>query len=368
MKTTLLLFVLLNCITAHAQRMDLTPERHGSKSYRYLVPNEMYPEQLYQKRLLDKKTGGIILSVGTLRSFYTAGAQRAHELVIVDYDENIQNFNRLHLEILKSSADRFQYLAAFFGTDANPELIRKVKEGTASSRDYVASVLSQTMNQHLPPEQESFQKILDENRDGRDTPSLRRSFKKHFEMQVARATGTNEFYWLNDDVYAHLHELAVRGKISVLEGSFSGTSAIQSLSKSLKRSQEEVSVVDLSNLLEWLSDRAALSKSDQPLIYFEKNIASLPLAADAVFQFTLGTAKLGKTVSDLPSDGKFSYATLAKDEFMKQISEKHRLSSEWVHAVVTGKVPDLKKETLQQSRIHRLFGRATDAISRCFLH
>ena len=211
--------MLLTGLSAQAQRTDLTPEKHGSKSFRYLVPNELYPEQLYQKRLEEKKLGGIILSVGTLRSFYTAGAQRAGELDIIDYDENIQNFNRLHLEILKSAANKYEYLAAFFGTDSNPALIRQVKDGSISFKNYVTKILAQPINQYLPPAQEAFQKILDENRDGRDTPSLRRSFKKHFETQVSRTGGTSEFYWLNDEVYSHLRNLALRDKIVILESS-----------------------------------------------------------------------------------------------------------------------------------------------------
>lgn len=367
MRFMLFLLSILHLSFAFAQRMDVIQERQSSRSFRYLVPNELYPEKLYEKNLSNGKLGGVVISVGTLRSFYTAGAQRASELDIVDYDENIQNFNRLHVEILKHASDRFEYLAEFFGTEADPALVNQVKAGKIGFDRYVYQTLFQPVNSSLPPYLEEFQTLLSHSRFDGGTSSLRQGFKKHFEAQAQRKQGTEAFFWINDAVYSHLRNLALTDRINIIRGSWSGTTTLQSLAKSLRASNSEVRVVDLSNLMEWLHTRAIDSKTEQPLILFQKNIRALPLSEDAVFQFTMGNSKLGSKNEGLPKDAQFTYATLGRDPFLKEVVDAKNLASEAIIEVLLGNTTIGSGQSPKASKLHRLFGNFASGISRCFL-
>ncbi len=364
MKHLLLFAILIQASFAFAQnRSDVVQEKHGSITYRYIVPNEMYPERMYDSKI-SGYSGGAVISVGTLRSFYLAGAQRADELIMLDYDQHIQEFNRLHVKLLERASNRFEYVAEFFSTDLNFELVQQVRNGSISFQRFLTLTLEQPYRTPSQADALEFQEMLDQEVQNPIRSTLRSGFKRHFQIQAGRKTGTSAFYWLNDQVYDHLRNLALTQRISVLNGSWSGVSTVQSLAESLRKSKQRVSVVDLSNLMEWISDRALDSKNVQPLINFEKNLKSLPLTADTRIQFTLLTERLENFYPRPSSGGKFTYATLPADRFLSYVATPRSLDSESVYRVVLKKSPDADRPP---SAIHRLFGDFASTIGRCFL-
>lgn len=245
-----LIFILAFGSFAEATEFQL-PREELQLGIGYIKPNERQP-QLSNSYLRNKK--GVLVVVGTFRALHSASIGQFEEAYLLDINESVCQFNSRHLSLFSTPSDRIDYLSTLFGSS---ELKAKFDafERRKISSDELRAALT-TAAQQL--KKGSFQ-----NEDG----YLNQMIEFILDPQVYYNT-----FLGNDEYFSRLKNLVDNNKIFVVTGSLSGPKVMKWLAKKLRTQNLQISVLDISNSEDYISQRKQ----------YLQNLESLPFAYDGV--------------------------------------------------------------------------------------
>jgi hypothetical protein len=307
----LTIFVFLTAIliqSSLASELDLNPfllpSENGIQSGEYIVPNE---EQTHLYKREIENISGILVSVGTFRTLFNAVMGDFSHIVMLDYDELATRFNYWNLNLiyklqesgLDSEMQRYTYLSILYNRLPESRFLwtlSHLKRDDYSKLNQLLSELEENSPKLdvslLPPEiQESAGAIIDifQHRSVMTGRSLEDNFNKPFiDMRLALSLLNEDedasavCYWKTDANRTKLQTLIVDNKITVIQGSISGSQTLLHLSNVLEKKQG-IAVLDLSNALEYVLTQEDTSRQ------FAENLSRLPFTRDARLFFTVHT-------------------------------------------------------------------------------
>jgi hypothetical protein len=238
-----------------ALKLHTSPHQSGG----FLAPNELHPEKAIpvlkeMKEVFHGTRGreqtGAYLAVGTDRGFIHAGLANSSHLFLLDYDPKTVQFNRINIALLRLSQSREDY-AYLRLTASRTEWLKRLDSVSKTERSALAALelpenfgfwtFVRTIPDFVP---------FHEGRRGRYTSE---NAKEPFFV------GTN--YLLNDDpLFAKIQRLAKESKIETALIDFTNPTHLAALEEDLRRANIRISVVDISNSLDYVSDPTRSAK------------------------------------------------------------------------------------------------------------
>jgi hypothetical protein len=203
----------------------------------FVLPNE-YAFQAFESALQGKK--GVFISVGTFRTVHESLFADFDQVVMLDHDPVVSEFNRQILTLAAHAQNREEFL----------------KELLALDPRY------------------------------RDLPN--RIFGRFKEGGSWEKT-----IFGSDAVFEKFKQGIAAGKYLVMTASLTGNRTMPALASALKKAGAHVSALDVSNSPDYIA--SATGYADTPVIaeQFKKNIAALPWAEDGVVLHTVPKGDLG---------------------------------------------------------------------------
>ncbi|MAF91510.1 MAG: hypothetical protein VX583_10340 [Bdellovibrionota bacterium] len=216
---TIILFVFVGSNSAKANFIDYSENNNFSWTESYLVPNEYSMEKA--RPIFSNSKEGIYIGVGTERSFVGASLSKATHLLLADLDQDIITYNRMMIELLKyaESKEAFYHLRSNFNN--------------------MADLFSHYHNS--PLSDESIYNFLKRYR-GHKLFS-----NKNWFYMTDSLKRPDTIFWQNDMLYQKLRNMALQGKIQVIDIDFSKENQRQKLVKAIAEKNMEISIIDLSN-------------------------------------------------------------------------------------------------------------------------
>lgn len=205
------------------QSRDFLEESNTSTAIHFATPNE---DEFYLFNHVLEQRVGVLMAVGTFRAFHDASVGRFSDVILFDFTRAVNDLNRRHIEIIRASSDRHDYLRRLFSDSQIPgDYLRKMQQYLASERSQLTFLGS-------------------------------------------------------DEAFARLKKLVDSGRVFSISGSLSGPKAIAWLASELKRLGQTISVLDISNVLDAI-------KSGGETQYFLANLKALPFSENARILFTV---------------------------------------------------------------------------------
>ncbi len=260
--------LLVSITLAFAARADVaapTNDPAFRDSANYFLPNEFEHWRFYSATTQDS---GTLIAVGGLGGLHLAAYGRYDQVVFMDFDLGVCQFNRILIEKLKTSKNRFEFLSQLLGISISPAeidvmeksprqevrmLLEKLSAQTPARPDWIgfnAGFSAEKLTHY-------FQKILI---DAQNQP----------ELWATQFMG-------NSALYERVSSLAAKNKLSVLLGSLTGSRAMVSLGEHLRAKGKKVSTIYSSNAHFW-------PKFDFNQMF--ENFKALPLSKDAQLLWT----------------------------------------------------------------------------------
>jgi hypothetical protein len=305
-------------------REEITDLYYGG----YIISNERFP-YFYAKVIQSAKE--TLISVGTFRALIDFTMGSFDRAILLDIDRAVCDFNREHLHLFKEislikglsvAEQRYQYLAALHG-----QWLSKDKLKTYPNIDKLINELEYQLDlwdfrpENLPVEampvevrsiiqnMMSIGKKIDYGYGDKWLLAVGRSFYRvYFSCSWSKS-----YYWQDDDKWCRIVSAINQGHISVVQGNVAGEQTMPSIVSILSSSQENVSVIDISNIPDYLSE----NDTDKLI----GNLKHLPLASQAFLLFTNYDKNLGETI-EIPRAGetvldRLGYFYLPNDQFEK---------------------------------------------------
>lgn len=197
----------------------------------FIVPNE-FDMNAYEAIVQNMQ--GALIGVGTFRLLNLASQGQFSHIFMIDYDQNVVDYNRSMIELLASSQNRLEFLSQVMRTDW-PKA--EAMEPT------LASIISE---------------------------STKRAEKNFFT---------------DDQAFLKVQLLARQGRIHILPGDLAGTRTFDSIGTYLRQLGVNADVVDVSNSMDYFDSIDELEKVAQ-------NIQKLPLTENSQVLFTMSMARL----------------------------------------------------------------------------
>jgi hypothetical protein len=289
--------------SAHSAPKAPKLEKPQSHSSDYLVPNEDFVTAY--RDTIEGRSGAMI-SVGTFRVFNTS--QWGDFLTIgFDYSTETQPYNESILELILEKENRIDALIEVFGKNETVEIVEQIKLKKISDVDFYRWLFS-----GRDSKQEEGYRF-------ENTENLREYFS---ELYKSHPDQWAETVFGSEAAYQRVREKAKQGMFRFATGDLTGSINFKLLGKYLKANSIPVSVIDISNSMDYFS-RAHNKKKMKA---FLNNIKSMPLADDAVLLFT------GVDNAQLLSDNYTNKALLESpvhDEFVYMSVSVHRFLAEF---------------------------------------
>lgn len=295
---------------------DGIPAEPGSESGAYIIPNEQNTH-LFAPVLRGK--GGALISVGTFRSLNAALLGDFSHVIQFDHDSKTTAFNRAHLELIKASRDRYEYLTALLDKKPDAKLLNDARAGRLSDAEFLTKLMALPAPSSRGPPAAEVQRIL------ASLPHDRRAwFLPKIGTLAELAQSILKFraspdqwtlaYFGTDERFAELQKMIRAGRVIPINGDLAGARSMPALAGKLKASGIAVSAVDLSNAFQYFVEKRSAD--------FIRNLRTLPLAEDASILMTIKTFRsrvrnvdFGERIMVMPpltSDAWLYFATPAR--------------------------------------------------------
>lgn len=195
------------------------------KPSQFLAPNETQPKDLLP--ILVNAQKGVYVSVGTERGFMAAGLSGAiTDLVLVDLDPSIAFYNTINIELLKAAKNREQYV--YLRTKATESDWQTALNGLVA-HDQIAKQWEWWRDAVLPEARMDVFHI-DPTKSKYPNPSFEDANYLYLEKNFKR-----------------VKRLADHDRVQVLEADIKN-SKVLNLFERFKKSGQQISVIDISNL------------------------------------------------------------------------------------------------------------------------
>lgn len=211
------------------QSRTFLEELNSSTSIHFAHPNE---DEFYLFNPVLEQRGDVLMAVGTFRAFHDASMGNFSDVILFDFTKAVNDLNQRHIEIIRASSDRSDYLRRLFNDPQIP-------------KDYL-----QKMKQYISTKRDSFT------------------------------------FLGSDEAFVRLKKLVDSDRIVSVSGSLSGLQAVAWLAIELKRLGKTISVLDISNSLDPIKSAGEVQK-------FLANLKALPFSEDARILFTIQNIKHG---------------------------------------------------------------------------
>jgi hypothetical protein len=294
----------------------------------FIVPNEYQPNPHLDQ--LQGKTGTLI-SVGTFRSLDMSAAGNFSRIVLIDIDSKVSAFNQLSLALIKKASNRREYLSLLLTGDSsayqdshslnlNDLQYFEFLESRFVTRNSNSGILNKWRVALPDLEPRVFEELSDFNRPGR----ARDFCHGIISGAIAQFTRLDSLHLtiLGSDVaFEKVRTLAIEDRYSIFTGNLSGKQTVSSIAQALAKSDEKISVIDVSNVPSYIRD------TNQ----YRKNLAELPGTKDCTVLFSI--AHVPPKVLDvlnLPrtEDGWTYFASLRPDYLAAATRHPERLNSD----------------------------------------
>jgi hypothetical protein len=218
---------------------------HGGK---HMFPNE-YDAWLIGNELGETPLPGAHITVGSLRAFNGA-AWTTGTTVVVDADGDVTHFNALLANVILLSKNRHELLAYLARVNPGQEEVDRAQCTTTyeEDRDFVYKSLYRRSCERyeFPDEVKAFHAQIAKVKD-KDIHQMIGEMLRDGRRWTPTILGS-------DEVFSRVQSKLREGKIVFINGSLSGSMTMPAVAEALRAAGEEVSVVDLSNLDEYLSE------------------------------------------------------------------------------------------------------------------
>ncbi|MFZ9596108.1 MAG: hypothetical protein ACO3A2_08525 [Bdellovibrionia bacterium] len=197
----------------------------------HVRPNEVFIGDA--TAIFSKSQPGVYISVGTERGFIGAALSNASRLILVDLGRDVIRFNRINTGLLKLAHDRQDYI--FLRNEASAsEWMRR--SAALAENDSAKPVLQDPENWNwwstLVNQHEIFQALK----------------SPYTECGEGMIPFENASYLIDNTLFQRLKDLATQDHIESHVLDLGDLPSVDSLSKSLARSNESIGVLDLSNV------------------------------------------------------------------------------------------------------------------------
>jgi hypothetical protein len=311
----LLQFRPINLYAAAPKIVDETPRKQNYAA-QFLAPNE-YRIDAYIDSVANR-TGAYIAVGSTFRIFNTLIWAQFDDVIGIDYEVGTTEFNKFVLKALEQSSDRYEFLATLFGKKKGAPILTEVRSHRIDDQKYYNWLMSDADFNPRAPKLFSWngQTALE------NYQMIQRQFRDFFLAEekltsdsqidniILRRDAASEFLLNNsflgsDLAYTKLLDKIRTTKFTFINGNLAGPESLLSVGANLKYRGIDVSVIDLSNALDYPMSQAALKR-------LVRNIRSLPLTPDAIILFTtIHGRQLGKTDD-------FTYMQMSVSEFLQR--------------------------------------------------
>jgi hypothetical protein len=293
--------ILILCTSALAASPLIPEDGRRAGNDHYYAPNERYG--IYYEPALRHKRGALI-SVGSYRALETASYGDFDLILMVDYDKSLAEFNKLNLELIKSTKDRLEYWMAILGYPDDLPLLGQARTGKITNQTFFRKLLANSRTSNdcaiCSPAAKKMRTFLAQGGNGSD-PIIR-----HFRWALSREVLEHPDYmerslFGSDVTYTKIRNIVSDTPIRVYSGNVTGTRTLSDLAQYLKDKNILVSFVDLSNVPEYFkySRKREFAK-------LRLNLEKMPLTPDA-HEFL---PKLGTEIKDQQSLYKYVEAHL----------------------------------------------------------
>jgi hypothetical protein len=309
------LFRLLTTLNGEA----LPSDPAGSEGLGFAVPNEF---DNYLHELCLEGLAGVLLSVGTFRSLNLASSGKVSRLILFDYDKAITTFNLVNTQLINQARNRYEYLSLLFTGEIDDELVKSAHDKHLGLSDFLNKLESTHGKEnadlrrkwlarvHLPRD---YQTLL-----GKMTPA---AFKEAMTslgnaLPSFDQTEKQQFSIVTDDTrFQRIKQMIANGKVNVMLGDLTGN-ALKSLGELLKKSNEQVSAVDASNVPGYF---VLPNSTSAKMTTFVKNLNALPLTDRMNLLFTEET-RFSSLAKDYRDKGRWFHYCLEKADFNKLLN------------------------------------------------
>jgi hypothetical protein len=223
---------------------------------------------------------------------------------MIDHDPLTTEFNEKNLNLIRDfsktslslEAQRYQYLAVLHHRWLQPEDLEKVVNFKSNDHGKIKYLLSEIATY---PELQLDQ-IPSEIQ--KSTLELQQAFLEAFGPRVPQSTPYSEdqnpfyrlsriekqnqmVYWGNNQSWHKIQTMIFENRFTTVSGDLTGDSTMKSISSELLRLGEAVSVIDISNVLEYLATHDKL-EDDHSIERLLSNIKLFPKDSNALLLVT----------------------------------------------------------------------------------
>lgn len=229
----------------------------------FIAPNELFPYDA--NPLFEKSPIGARISVGTERGFLAASFDKnTNELYLVDRDPIIMKYNYYNRILLKIAPDRSTYLK--LRLESPSELLSSLLNQSSLSSDEIKFITNH--------ENQNWWK---ENVTNNSKFSL---FHSDVKKSQADPAFKNSNYLFDDKLFDKVSKLAKEEKIHIIKADFSSDEDLTKLIEILKNNNSKISTADVSNVIEYLSEKERMNLANKLSEVSDKN-SSLVFSAIA---------------------------------------------------------------------------------------
>lgn len=293
-------------------------QEEGPYGLRYIVPNEL--DSYLFDTVLENRKGGVFIGVGTFRVLNESSGGHFDHVFFLDHDGEVGDFNRAHNEIILESQDRHTYLANLFGRDA-ADLVGQARVGRISDLTFLSKLESTPKKKKLSKAEKTILKIL--------PPTHLNLLLFRIRQMLGREEQAQATIFGSDLRFHRVRKQIEEKRMTVITGSLAGTQSMSSISEAMHSSGKKISVLDLSNAHEHLSDMHQGLPSKVP--QFLRNLKALPFAKDGIILFTADEGEEFTYYSvphrefiELVENGGLNLKRNAYAKLIGQLSEKYR--------------------------------------------
>jgi hypothetical protein len=278
----------------------------------FIYPNEPYPE--FFMGAFEKAEKGTLISVGSgFRALIGAGFGKFDRIILLDVHPDVNEFNRAHIVLVKALGklplsvqyQRYQYLAALhcnWLTDSQLSQLNELEAKCPRLSPYSMEFLT-TFDSFVPSEKgcslSMFPELVQPALSLLKSIAVERDvwspvfFTGHSKVEKSFLGGyyyshlskkdydrkRPAFYWEDDASWSKIQKIAQKGDLlRVIPGNIYGDYAFSSLGSELTQRGEKVSVLDVSNILDYLRGPTDIREdTEEQRSYYQKFITNLKL-------------------------------------------------------------------------------------------
>lgn len=284
-----------------AKEIHLTSEESNHNPGTYLFPNEF--DNYVYRPLISNKTG-VLVAVGTLRALFDASLGNFSRVILLDVDSLVTEFNQVNLNLIRDLSksgltveeQRYQYLAILHHRWIPEEFLNQLTRLNGNDPFKIAQLLKEiprlpeldcnSLPQEIKESTTHLAQLIARAFGPRDSARPAYSDSQNpFYLLSKRDQNSEMTYWGNDELWTKIQKMIFENRFYPITGDLSGSTTLKNIATELDRVQEQVSVVDISNVLEYLAKHDRL-EDDQSVNRFLANLKALPKEPDSLLLVT----------------------------------------------------------------------------------